>query len=45
MADMGNEGRKRLGALARKRIIDNYSLERIVQRYEELYLSILESGE
>jgi len=39
MIDLGEE-RKKLGMLARKRIKDNYSLEKIVSQYEKIYVSL-----
>jgi glycosyltransferase involved in cell wall biosynthesis len=40
LIEAGPEGRKRLGKLARERINRNYSLEKIVQNYENLYYSL-----
>lgn len=37
--DLGEERRK-LGMLARKRIEDNYSLEKVVSQYEEIYMGL-----
>ena len=37
--ELGEE-RKKLGMLARKRIKDNYSLEKIVSQYEKIYVSL-----
>jgi glycosyltransferase involved in cell wall biosynthesis len=37
LIDIGNAGRRQLGAKARKRIETEYSLRAIVQRYENLY--------
>lgn len=39
MIELGEE-RKKLGMLARKRIEDNYSLEKIVSQYEEIYMGL-----
>lgn len=39
MIELGEE-RKKLGMLARKRIEDNYSLEKIVSKYEEIYMGL-----
>ena len=39
MIDLGEE-RKKLGMLARKRIEDNYSLEKIVSKYEKIYVGL-----
>ena len=44
MVEMGADRRRELGALARQRVVKEYSLERIVSRYEDLYLGILESS-
>lgn len=43
LLNMGLEGRKALGAKARKRIDANFSLKTIVSQYESLYSSILNS--
>ena len=40
LIEAGAEARRRLGHDARRRIEENYSLERIVQQYEELYSSL-----
>ena len=40
LIEAGVEARRRLGHAARRRIEENYSLERIVQQYEELYSSL-----
>lgn len=40
LIEAGPEARQRLGESARLRVQENYSLERIVRRYEELYLSL-----
>ena len=40
MIKIGEKERKRLGILARKRIIENYSIEKIVKQYERLYEEI-----
>jgi glycosyltransferase involved in cell wall biosynthesis len=37
LINIGVEGRKPLGASARKRIVDNFSLESVVAQYEDLY--------
>jgi len=37
MIDMGEEGRRRLGDMARARISHRYSLDLICRRYEQLY--------
>ncbi len=39
MIELGEE-RKKLGMLARKRIEDNYSLEKIVSQYEKVYVDL-----
>ncbi|MFA5516256.1 MAG: glycosyltransferase [Desulfuromonadales bacterium] len=38
---LGPEGRKALGLRARQRIIDNFTLEQVVSRYEQLYAHVL----
>jgi glycosyltransferase involved in cell wall biosynthesis len=40
MIELG-EGRKKLGALARERIKDNYSLEKIVSQYKNVYMDVV----
>ena len=42
MIEMGAEGRQELGRAAREWIERNYSLDRVVQQYENLYLSLVE---
>jgi glycosyltransferase involved in cell wall biosynthesis len=42
MLTKSHEEHQRLGAAARSRIMDNYSLTVIVKQYEELYQSVLE---
>lgn len=41
LIEMGESERAQLGAAARARVIENFSLESVVRRYEELYLSVL----
>lgn len=41
MVDLGVGGRRELGTLARQRVIENYSLAKIVCTYEDLYLSVV----
>jgi len=41
LLDMGLEGRKVLGAKARKRVIANFSINEIVSQYESLYSGLL----
>jgi glycosyltransferase involved in cell wall biosynthesis len=43
--DLGQEGRSRLGVLARQRIRNYFSLDKIIQQYEKIYLDILNSNE
>ncbi len=38
---MGRQERRELGARARQRILQNFTIERIAQQYEELYRSLL----
>jgi len=40
MIELGQERRHHLGTLARKRIIENYSISTIVDRYEQLYAEL-----
>jgi glycosyltransferase involved in cell wall biosynthesis len=41
MATMSADERKELGRKARQRVIDNYSLPKIVEQYESLYRSVI----
>lgn len=41
LIELGAEGRRTLGQLARERIIHNFSLDSIVNQYEELYESLI----
>lgn len=41
LLDIGLEGRKELGKKARDRIMENFSIKRIVSQYEVLYRSLL----
>jgi len=41
LIDLGKDGRERLGADARARVVSEYALPRIVQRYESLYAEVL----
>jgi len=38
---LGHKGRRELGMRARRRVIENFSLEMVVKRYEELYESLI----
>jgi glycosyltransferase involved in cell wall biosynthesis len=40
LLEAGAEGRARLGEAARERVVEHFSLERVVAQYEELYYSI-----
>ncbi len=40
----GREGRRRIGALGRERVVWEFSLERALSRYEDLYNDLLERG-
>jgi glycosyltransferase involved in cell wall biosynthesis len=40
MIGLGEEGRRRLGAAARKRVMDRFELSQIVEKYEALYTSL-----
>jgi len=44
MITLGHEGRRALGLTARARIVENYDLDRVVQRFEALYCDIAETG-
>jgi len=41
LMDLGEEGRQRLGAAARRRVQDHFDLSRIVSKYESLYRSLI----
>lgn len=41
LIDLGMEGRKALGLAARTRIVNNFSLESVVARYENLYQNVV----
>lgn len=41
MASLGEGGRLALGARARQRVLENFSLDRVTDRYESLYRDIL----
>ncbi|MEA3323413.1 MAG: glycosyltransferase [Patescibacteria group bacterium] len=41
MIGLGEEGRRRLGVAARKRVMDHFELSKIVKKYEALYTSLL----
>jgi glycosyltransferase involved in cell wall biosynthesis len=41
LIDLGAEGRGRLGAEGRARVVSEFSLPRIVERYEALYAEVL----
>ena len=41
LVTLGGAGRKRLGEEARKRIVENFALPAIVDRYENLYASVV----
>jgi glycosyltransferase involved in cell wall biosynthesis len=41
---LGAEGRQRLGALARQRVVDHFSIESVVRQYEALYDEALGAG-
>jgi glycosyltransferase involved in cell wall biosynthesis len=40
LVQAGPEGRRRMGELARERVVEHFSLERVVAQYEELYNSL-----
>ena len=40
MIGLGEEGRRRLGVAARKRVMDHFELSKIVKKYEALYTSL-----
>lgn len=41
MVEMGHEGRRRLGGLAREHIIKNYSITGVASQYERIYQSLV----
>lgn len=41
LIEMGSEGRKKLGTIARQRILGKFSLPKIVQQYEAIYDEVL----
>lgn len=43
MVDMGAEKRRDLGRLARDRVVREFSLDRVVNQYEQLYYSLVKS--
>jgi glycosyltransferase involved in cell wall biosynthesis len=43
--DLGQEARSQLGVLARQRILNNFSLDKITKQYEKIYLDILNPNE
>lgn len=43
--NLGPEGRSRLGVLARQRILEHFSLDKIIKQYEKTYLDILNPNE
>jgi hypothetical protein len=45
MLELGAAGRAVLGERARKRIIDEFSLDAVVRRYEELYEAVCAEAE
>ena len=42
LLELGPEGRGRLGAAGRSRVLERFAIGEIVQRYEELYAEIAE---
>lgn len=42
LVDLGSEGRYALGALARERVKNNFSLDSVAAQYENLYLRLLD---
>ena len=42
LIDLSFEGRQRLGAQGRARVVSEFSLPRIVEQYESLYTEVLE---
>ena len=44
MVDMGAESRAMMGAAARQRILENFSLDKVVGQYEALYDKVLQDG-
>jgi glycosyltransferase involved in cell wall biosynthesis len=45
LIEIGGQERQRLGLLGRQRVIENFSLDPIARRYEELYEQVLEDRE
>lgn len=43
MLDLGSEGRRRLGMVARERVKKQFSLSQVVDRYQELYEELVSS--
>jgi glycosyltransferase involved in cell wall biosynthesis len=41
LIEMDAEQRKSLGVVARQRIVANYSLEKMISKYEKLYFNVL----
>jgi hypothetical protein len=41
LMDLGEDGRRKLGEIARKRIEDHYELSEIVKKYEAMYTSLI----
>ena len=44
LLDLGIEERKKLGLSARKRVRENFELQKIVEQYEALYNSLAAAG-
>lgn len=44
LIDLGDEGRKRLGLAARKRVADHFELSQIARKYEVFYSSLVMKG-
>jgi len=42
LAEAGENERKKLGIKARRRIVENYSLEQVVKQYKNLYTSFIQ---
>lgn len=40
LLELGPEGRGRLGAAGRRRVLERFAIDRVVQRYEELYTEV-----
>lgn len=44
MLEMGREGRKKLGERARARVLENYSIDKVVRQFEEFYEEVMQDS-